>query len=94
MEVLKPYRKDIGPVFIPIHKDTASHWFLELAKECGIKAKLHDLRHSAASYMLASGVNLRAVQEILGHAELSTTQLYAHLVEKHLHREMEKLRFE
>ncbi len=44
----------------------------------------HMLRHSFASHMLESSGNLRAVQELLGHASLSTTQVYAHLDFQHL----------
>ena len=44
----------------------------------------HDLRHSAASYMVQSGISLRIVGEILGHRDLSVTQRYAHLSPEHL----------
>jgi len=44
----------------------------------------HLMRHSCASHLLESSGNLRAVQELLGHADIGTTQIYTHLDFQHL----------
>tara|TARA_Y100001960_G_scaffold133351_1_gene141532 strand:- start:1064 stop:1672 length:609 start_codon:yes stop_codon:yes gene_type:complete len=63
-----------------------------ISKNCGINKKIspHTFRHSFASHLLKNGADLRSIQLILGHENITTTEIYTHLDSKHLLSVMKK----
>ena len=94
-ELVKP--RTGGELFLGEHGrrlTTARVWQIvqEMAKLAGLKKKIwpHLLRHSFATHLLSHGADLRAIQEMLGHASLGTTQIYTHVDQarlKSMHRQ-------
>ncbi|SMO61038.1 Site-specific recombinase XerD [Balnearium lithotrophicum] len=89
-ELLKRYPA-IGKV-IPYSRDHIEHRLKEYFRKAGFpELRVHDLRHTFASLMVMSGVDLKTVQELLGHTSYKTTEIYAHLAPQHLQEAIKKL---
>lgn len=87
--------KSVPEVFVnykgePISRKGVWKRFQELEQLSGVTAKVHTLRHSFATHLLAGGADLRSVQELLGHSDLATTQIYTHVTDRQLEKVHEK----
>lgn len=84
-------RPDASRVFLSLRgMPLTRQWVWHLVKAANSSASPHTLRHSCATHMVEHGADLRSVQTLLGHADISTTQVYTHLALgrlKEVHRE-------
>jgi integrase/recombinase XerD len=71
----------VGPGGRPLSRQSLWQIVLRAARRAGLRQRVspHTLRHCFASHLLEGGADLRAVQMMLGHADISTTQIYTHL---------------
>ncbi len=75
----------------PINRQTIFRFIKEYAEKAGLEdISPHTLRHSFATHLLQHGADSRSVQAMLGHADISTTQIYTHITDQHLRKTYQK----
>lgn len=84
-------RQIIRQLPLPVTLGTLHKSWYRAVAQTGIKARIHDLRHSLASWMIQTGSSLTHVQEMLGHHSVAVTQRYAHLTAGHLRRAVRRI---
>jgi site-specific recombinase XerD len=83
----------LNPKGFPWTETNVSHPFRRYAKKSGVNPRyhFHTLRHTFASWLVQKGVNIYEVKELLGHSNITTTQIYAHLEPETLHATVNKI---
>ncbi|MBA2494739.1 MAG: site-specific tyrosine recombinase XerD [Acidobacteria bacterium] len=75
----------------PINRQTIFYLIKEYAEKIGLEdVSPHTLRHSFATHLIQHRADVRSVQQLLGHADISTTQIYTHITDTHLRKTYEK----
>ena len=95
--LMEKYHRDHDLVFInhygnPLTPAGVAYILKQIVKRSSLHTSIHphELRHTFATHLMSNGADLRAVQELLGHSSLSTTQIYTHVTPEHLQRDYRK----
>ncbi|MBN1385192.1 MAG: tyrosine-type recombinase/integrase [Elusimicrobia bacterium] len=98
-KLLHPIKKENGLVFTNENKEkytisSLEKQFERITKKAGIqKCSPHSLRHTFASHLVMSGIDLVTVKELLGHSTITTTMIYAHLSKPHIKKAVSRLNY-
>lgn len=81
----------VTPAGRPLNRQAIFLFIKEYAERCGLEGvSPHTLRHSFATHLVQNRADIRSVQQMLGHADISTTQIYTHMTDAHLRKAYER----
>ncbi len=81
----------VSPTGSPVNRQSIYLSIAEYARKCGLEGvSPHTLRHSFATHLVQNNADIRSVQQMLGHADISTTQIYTHITDAHLKKSYER----
>lgn len=81
----------VTPAGKPLTRQAIYLFIKEYSEKCGLEdVSPHTLRHSFATHLVQNSADIRSVQQMLGHADISTTQIYTHMTDAHLKKSYEK----
>ena len=76
---------------VPLNRQVIHKMISEYARKCGLEGvSPHTLRHSFATHLVQNSADIRSVQQMLGHADISTTQIYTHITSAQLRKNYER----
>jgi integrase/recombinase XerD len=81
----------VTPAGRPLNRQTIFNFIREYSEKIGLEGvSPHTLRHSFATHLVQNAADIRSVQQMLGHVDISTTQIYTHITDSHLRKTYEK----
>ena len=81
----------VSPLGRPLNRQVIYLFIKDYAEKAGLgEVSPHTLRHSFATHLIQNSADIRSVQQMLGHADISTTQIYTHMTDAHLRKSYEK----
>lgn len=92
-QLIRKVKVQVGKLF-PWTPDYVTHRFKKWSRAAGLECRLHDLRHTYGSWLVQAGVEIKILKDLMGHRDVKTTEIYAHLKLEQLAKASEKIKVE